>query len=312
MNIVAIRPAALGDSLLVFPILAALRAKYTDSHITFLGHPATLPLAKAWNIADEVFDPAVKEWYELVSPKGIHSPILRDLLLQADLVICWLNDSDGWVRQGLLGIGVEKFIIAPEGVPLGATRHITEYLAEPFGLPSVWKDFVVSSKGWNKGFVSYTPPIAIHPGSIDENKCWPAASFAAVINKLLRLHYPVLLLAGPSDAETLKEVRRHILGSSEAGLLTVLQNAPLLEVARQLQQCRRFLGNDSGVSHLAGMLGVPTLVLFGPSNPIWWRPLGPHVEVLQKEPLKRLHVDKVLKTLLTDATSGATVRGTSA
>ena len=42
MKIVAIRPALLGDSLLVFPILAALRAKYTNAHITFLGHPASI------------------------------------------------------------------------------------------------------------------------------------------------------------------------------------------------------------------------------------------------------------------------------
>lgn len=298
MKIIAIRPAALGDSLLVFPILAALRTKYSDAHITFLGHPATLSLAKTWRLADEVFNPADKEWYELVSPKGIHSPVLRDFLLQADLVICWLNDSDGWVKQGLLGIGVKEFIIAPEGVPLGATRHVVEYLAEPFDLSPVWKDFVVPSNGWNKAFVSYNPPFAIHPGSLGENKCWPAASFAAVISQLVRLQQPVLLLAGPTDTEILKNVQKHLSVPPKSGLLTILQNAPLLEVAQRLQQCKRFLGNDSGISHLAGMLGVPTLVLFGPSNPIWWRPLGPTVEVLQRDPIKRLPVDNVLKALL--------------
>src|SRR5579872_292203 len=135
MNIVAIRPAPLGDSLLVFPILAALRTKYPHAHITFLGSPAVLPLAKAWGIADEAIIPADVQWHELVKPTGIRSPVLRDLLVGADLVICWLNDSDNWVRNGLLGIGDKEFIIAPEGEALNDTRHIVEQLAEPLDLP---------------------------------------------------------------------------------------------------------------------------------------------------------------------------------
>src|SRR5579863_1363405 len=162
MKIVAIRPAPLGDSLLVFPILAALRAKYTTAHITFLGHPAVLPLAKAWGVADEALNPAQLNWSELVSPKGIRSANLRELLQGADLVICWLDDSDGWVSGGLRGIGVEQFIIAPEGEPLNNTRHIVEVLAGPLGLPPIGTGFVVPANGWNNGFCPYNLPIAIH------------------------------------------------------------------------------------------------------------------------------------------------------
>jgi heptosyltransferase-3 len=298
MKIVAIRPAALGDSLLVFPILSALRVKYDDCHITFLGHPATLPLAKTWRLADEVFNPADKEWYELVSRNGIQSPRLRELLLQADLVICWLDDSDGWVRSGLEGIGVEHFIIAPEREPIYATKHIVEYLAEPLGLPPIGTEFMVTAKGWGHKFCSYNSPIAVHPGSTDANRRWPSTSFAAVINRLIRLQYPVLLLAGPSEVEVLEDVRHHLSVPPRTNLLTVLQNVPLLEVARRLQQCRRFLGNDSGISHLAGMLGIPSLVLFGPSIPSIKHAMGPSIETMQAQPMKRIPVDKVLQVLL--------------
>ncbi|HLX40085.1 MAG TPA: glycosyltransferase family 9 protein, partial [Ktedonobacteraceae bacterium] len=250
MKIVAIRPAPLGDSLLVFPILAALRAKYTTAHITFLGHPAVLPLAKAWGVADEALNPAQLNWSELVSPKGIRSANLRELLQGADLVICWLDDSDGWVSGGLRGIGVEQFIIAPEGEPLNNTRHIVEVLAGPLGLPPIGTGFVVPANGWNNGFCPYNLPIAIHPGCSEENRRWPTASFAAVINELLRKGYPVLLLAGPSDVEVLKEVRKHLAPVPKSGLLSVLQDAPLLELAKSMQHSRGFLGNDSGISHL--------------------------------------------------------------
>lgn len=297
MKIVAIRPAPLGDSLLVFPILSALRAKYNNPHITFLGSPAVLPLAKAWGIADEVINPADVQWHELVSLAGIHSPALRDLLVQSDLIICWLDDSDGWVKKSLLAIGVKNFIIAPEREAFNGSKHIVEQLAEPLDLPSIGTGFVAPS-GKSKGFCSYNAPIAIHPGSSEESRRWPTASFAAVINQLLRLQQPVLLLVGPSEAEVLKEVRKHLSRPPQTGLLTLLQNAPLLEVAQRLQQCKSFLGNDSGISHLAGMLGLPTLVLFGWSNPLIKHPVGPFVETLQAQPMKRLQVEKVLKNLL--------------
>lgn len=183
MKIVAIRPAPLGDSLLVFPILAALRAKYNNPHITFLGSPAVLPLAKAWGLADEVIIPADVQWHEMVSLAGIHSPALRDLLVGADLVICWLNDSDGWIKKNLLAIGVTKFILAPEQEARNDARHIVEQLAEPLDLPPLGAAFVAPSSG-NKDFCSYLPPIAIHPGCSEEGRRWPAASFATVINQL--------------------------------------------------------------------------------------------------------------------------------
>ena len=56
MNIVVIRQGAIGDSLLSFPVLSALRAQYTNPHITFIGNPNTLQLAKTWGIAEDVFN----------------------------------------------------------------------------------------------------------------------------------------------------------------------------------------------------------------------------------------------------------------
>ena len=297
MKIVAIRPAPIGDSLYVFPVLTALRAKYPDAHITFLGHPAVLQLAKRWGIADDALNPAHLNWSELISPKGIRSANLRELLLGADLVICWLDDGDGWVSGGLQGIGVKRFIIGPERESLHATKHIVEELAEPLGLEPIGTGYVVPDNGWNNGMCSYNPPIAVHPGCSEEYRRWPAASFAAVANELMRRGYPVLLLEGPSEVEVFKEVRKNI-SAPKTGMLSVLQNAPLLELAKTVQHCRGFLGNDSGISHLAGMLGIPTLVLFGPTLPNIKHPVGPKVETLRGMPMKRLAVDTVLRTLL--------------
>jgi ADP-heptose:LPS heptosyltransferase len=59
-----------------------------------------------------------------------------------------------------------------------------------------------------------------------------------------------------------------------------LEQPPLQDLAARLAGCRAYLGNDSGVSHLAGLCGARTVALFGPTNPDVWRPIGPRVHVV--------------------------------
>ncbi|HVB21455.1 MAG TPA: glycosyltransferase family 9 protein [Ktedonobacteraceae bacterium] len=303
MNIVVIRQGAIGDSLLSFPVLSALRARYTNPHVTFIGNPNTLQLAKTWGIAEDVFNYEDRLWDEVFSSEGIQSANLRELFQQTDLVICWATDRGNVVKPNLLRAGVKEVIIGPWCATVDATKHMVEYLAEPLGLEVNATEYVVPSTGWSNGFLPYNPPIAIQPGSSAAARCWPSASFAAVINKLLRLNYPVLLIAGPSEDRILKEMRKHLSRPPKAEMLSVLQNAPLLEVAQRLQPCRYYLGNDSGIGHLAGMLGVPTLILFGPTfsiamPPVAMHPVGPRVEVIQEKSLSRLSPDRVIKHML--------------
>jgi len=303
MNIVAIRQGAIGDSLLSFSVLSALRARYTEPHLTYVGHPAVLPLAKAWGIAEDVYNYEDRQWDEVFSSAGVHSANLRDLFQQADLVIGWVQDPVGLVKPNLLKAGAKEVIIGRWHGSEKDPKHMVEYLAEPLGLSPLGTGFTVPAPGKSNDFCAYNAPIAIHPGSSSLDRRWPTASFAAVITQLLSLHHPVLLLAGSSEGDILKAIRKRIPRSSQAKLLSILQNASLLEVAQHLKQCRYYLGNDSGIGHLAGMLGIPTLILFGPSNflclpPHVMHPLGPHVEVIQEQSLAQLSPDEVLERML--------------
>jgi heptosyltransferase-3 len=85
------RSDALGDSLVTFPILVALREKYAPCHITFIGNPWAMPLAKAWGIADEIWDDEV-QWVDIRTLVGIRQPRLRNLFQQTDLVVIWIED----------------------------------------------------------------------------------------------------------------------------------------------------------------------------------------------------------------------------
>ncbi len=337
MNLLLIRPGAIGDAILTFHILKALREKYSNPHLTFVSNANVLPLAIAFGLAEKVSDYGHVQWGELFSTTGIQTPAMREQLLHTDLAICWLRDTDGLVERNLRKAGVGQVIVAPGRSAEGMHLHVVEYLAQTVGV-SVGADL----PAWGTGIECLSPQrsevervsilrpseksttwpdqcikthnrtptqnlqkgdIAIHPGSGGAHKCWPAHSFAAVIEQLWNPHRPyrhshsVLLLAGPADQERLHDILNSIGYPPEPGMLKVLVAAPLLEVAQQLQQCRCYLGNDSGITHLAAMLGVPTVALFGPSDPTIWHPVGPSVRVIRVQALELLGSDVVVEAL---------------
>jgi heptosyltransferase-3 len=106
-----------------------------------------------------------------------------------------------------------------------------------------------------------------------------------------------LLLAGPPDESRLAELQKLLPTPSDPSLLYNLINAPLLEVAQPLSVCRGYLGNDAGITHLAALLGVPTLALFGPSDPVIWSPHGPAVRILHSPILGNLSDTVIMQGL---------------
>jgi ADP-heptose:LPS heptosyltransferase len=110
--------------------------------------------------------------------------------------------------------------------------------------------------------------ILVHPGSGSPAKNWPVERFAEVIGAL---PVPIGLILGEAD-----ETADAMLDKAYPRLC----RRPLGVLAERLAGCRAYLGNDSGISHLAGLSGARTVVMFGPTDPRVWRPLGPRVSVL--------------------------------
>lgn len=297
LRIVTFRYGAIGDSLMAFPILRAIRAKYPNSHITFIGHAAIVQLAQESGLAEEAHDPTSFPWGELYDDEGIRSPAWRNLLQQTDLAISLLRNGADPLKPNLLVAGAREAIVAHEYQHPVPQKHVVEYLAHSIGLEDIRADAIPPIALRNKTLYPYNPPIAIHPGCSDPARRWSAASFAAIINALLRQNQPVLLLAGPLDDEQLRKVQRHIKEKLSPGLLTILRNAPLVEVAQQIQHCKCYLGNDSGITHLAALLGVPTVVLMHRAYIVHMHPLGPAVELIPIERSEQVPVERVFKSV---------------
>lgn len=324
MHILIIRPGAIGDTLLTFPIIQAIRNSYASPRITLVGNPAVLPLALAVGLVDETSDYGQLQWSSLFSSTGILSSAILEQLQHTDLAICWLRDPAGIVEHNLLLAGVQKVVIAPgrppDGPQTGKQRHVVAYLAETVGLQHLEMPYKLPLAPVAPAEHSLKPPdiqpIAIHPGSGGAQKCWPASSFAALIEHLWQHNYPILLLAGPADHERIHKIQQLLTHTSQLSqlsqlsqssqssstsrpnMLTTLIDAPLLHVARRLQQCKCYIGNDSGITHLSSMLSIPTLALFGPTDPSTWRPVGPYVTVIHEQDLKNVAVETVLKSVL--------------
>jgi ADP-heptose:LPS heptosyltransferase len=83
-------------------------------------------------------------------------------------------------------------------------------------------------------------------------------------------------------------------------------DVPLGEVSRYVRTVQAFVGNDTGITHLAAYLGCPTIALFGPTDPRMWGPIGRRSRVLWKSKLEDISVDEVLKVIrsLTRITNG--------
>jgi heptosyltransferase III len=83
--------------------------------------------------------------------------------------------------------------------------------------------------------------------------------------RILRRSCPALAAAGPDEA---------------LDRATRFEN--LFDLARWLAGAALYIGNDSGITHLAAAVGIPVIALFGPTSPDIWAPRGPNVTVLRE------------------------------
>lgn len=296
LRIVIFRIAYIGDTMIAFPLLRELRAKYKNDHITYVGNPTTLPLVQAWGLADEVIAQDQNLSIELYSEKGFHTPQWLTVFQQTDLAISLMRNRTDEMMRNLQAAGVKEVIAANEFRSNHSSKHAMELLAESIGISYLSAGHVEPFSLKDNDFNAVNGPITIHPGrGKDDPRCWRAASYANLITQLLRRQLPVILLAGPADLEQLKNVLKYLPPSMPPGMVSVMKNAPILEVVKVMEKSKCYLGSDSGITHMAAMVGIPTIGLFGPDYPM--PPLGPRVELI-KDRLERLSVGRVLTSVL--------------
>lgn len=247
---------------LSLPALEHLRADYTEVWVA--GQNASLI-----RFADRVRSIASTGLDLLGLPGVCPPPALLDALARFDSIVSWY------------GTGREEFREAVGRLPF---RFLTALPEEDAGMHAA--DFFLKQAGGTGNAIPRLPcvpcphgRVVIHPFSGSRSKNWPLDRFAA-----LRDRFDAAWCAGPEEA-----------------LPGAVRMEDLYELACWLAGARLYVGNDSGITHLAAAAGVPVVALFGPTNPAVWSPRGEKVRVVAApEPggsMERIPLQDVLKAV---------------
>lgn len=121
--------------------------------------------------------------------------------------------------------------------------------------------------------------IGVAPGAgYGPAKQWPWRSYKILIEKLMsRPDTKAILFGSTKDLIA----SRSAFNSLTDGVVNLIGKTTLEEAIQLISQCHVFLSNDSGLAHVATALGIPTLTLFGSTNPVWTRPQGEHSKIIR-------------------------------
>jgi heptosyltransferase III len=254
---------ALGDFITTLPAIAKWRAARPGEKHILLGRPAYAELAPPF---DETWDAGAASFSPLFSGSAGSDSPLREKLASVSSALLFAS-SGSPLAATLQRLGVAE-IVRQDPFP-ASVIHVVDYHLSLFPpeTPVGTAPRIRIPKPGESGEVS--DMIVIHPGSGSAKKNWPLARFIELAERLVERGERIAWVIGPADSST-----GPLPGRATWDCL------PLPVLAARLACCRLFVGNDSGVAHLAAAAGCHTVTLFGESDPRVWAPRGRHVTVV--------------------------------
>jgi len=295
-----IHTGGLGDFLQTFPVLAALRAKWPRGRITIIGRSDRAGLAVAGGLADDAVDFETSGLHPLFGDDAPASPA-PPRLADFDLVLNYLPHES--FNANLSRLTAARLIHAtgfpaPGECDRPVAQFVYDQIAPQLQLPPCeaiprlhLRPDHPSRQAMAARFPEAPRAMAIHAGSGSPRKNWPLERFEELAGALADAGMPTIWLFGPAELECGDFAALARAGRS-------LSAAPLVEVAALLSLVRGYIGNDSGITHLAAAVGTSTIALFGPTDTAVWSPRGPNVRILEapEGKLSRLSVSAVRET----------------
>lgn len=273
MRLLVLFPGALGDLCLVAPSLARLVEEGVGVELCV--QRTLMPLARLLLPATELGPPMDGTAMSSLFGASV-DPALAAALRRAERVHAWLARADGAgaVAERLAAYGAN---VSLHAVPRGdGPRHVVDDYAAMLELPSPPAPVRIVPPP-APAVLPWAGPDArrlmIHPGAGAAAKVWSRDGFRRVADDWCRDGGEVAVLLGPAEEDQVP--------TWTASGHAMVVGSSIVEAAVAIASAPAWLGNDAGMSHLAGVLDRRGVVLFGPTRPARWRPLGGRLAVVE-------------------------------
>lgn len=304
-KILIIHSGGIGDQLLALPAMRSFQQQFPLAIPELMGRPERLSLIafdlKATSLHSS--DRAEMAYFYLENEPLPESQ--ASFFAECKAVLAFGKSNLGLLSRNLKRAGAGRVISISSFPPEGLRVHVTDYLMksmqkEGFGGEGLLSILHLSEEAltWGRNFwrekeiKSGEKILAVHPGSGSRKKNWDLKHFVRVAG-WAKGKSRILWILGPAEGET-NEIREVFVNLQPLRA----EQLPLLKLAGVLKTCSAYLGNDSGITHLASSLGIPTVALFGPTDPSVWGPRGPQVQWIHDPGgLDRIDPEKVIKAV---------------
>jgi len=293
------------------PAIAALRRQFPSAWLEVLGYPHIVQLAIAGGLVDQARSIEARALAGFFARGGQLAEELMDYFSGFDLILSYLYDPDRIFQTNVRLCSPAQFIAGPHRPDERAGVHAAKVYLKPLERLAIFDaDFVPELRigpaagilprvprvpGQASGRQEAVPTLVLHPGSGSDQKNWPEARWAELLEWLIHdTTLNLLLVGGEAEGERLQR-----LAAALPPIRTrVAQSLPLAELAGLLSGCAGFIGHDSGISHLAAAVGLRGLILWGDTAEAVWRPPSSKVSVIRHPAgLERLPVAKVTQPI---------------
>jgi len=294
-SVLVIHQGALGDFILALPTLETLRKTFPDAKSVVMGYPRILELAEKRFYADEVLSVDQRGVASFFVQEGSLDPVLSQFFKRFDLITVFGRDGEGPFIKNLRRVCKGPILHIHSFPSCDEKVHLTDHLLRQFaqyGFPASWSIpklyLEESDREWARSFwknKGVTPEerskiIVLHPGSGSKKKVWPLDRFVNLAQAFQDyLGSRILIVVGPAEGP---EVQGAFEGTG-FGSPFLAKGLTLVQLASVMEGCWFFIGNDSGISHLAAALRLPTVVIFGPTDQRIWAPRGENTFVVSRE-----------------------------
>tara|TARA_B100000686_G_C16805020_1_gene989291 strand:- start:5304 stop:6398 length:1095 start_codon:yes stop_codon:yes gene_type:complete len=282
-NLLLWMPNWIGDIILVLPALQSLRKRFPNAKITLAlrapshellpGHPAVDAILRMPSGSDTGFFKQIHFARQLQKYRFDLGVVFSNSFRSAFL----LYISGAKFRLGYNTDGRGIFLTHPtQGSPRSKTQYRVDYFFEvltPLGLegPELsFQPFISLELGKSldadltrlRGN-SYNLVIALHPGGSKFPRRWHSERYGVLCQKLIKEYSAKILILCGSDDEEIAQRIENVCPPNSALKLSSLN---LQQTAAAIGQCKLFIGNDSGMMHLAALMKIPIVAIFGPGS----------------------------------------------